>query len=97
VGQTIHFAFRNNSNDKYLLFMDDIKVEVLKSNNAVVKGLTFDKYNALTTEVPIKITVENHAANPLTGFLFQYSVGGESYVDTVSGLNIAPLKTSVSF
>ena len=74
--------------------MDDIKVEVLKNNNAIVKSLTFDKYNTLTTEVPIQISVENHAANPLTSFVFQYSVSGESFVDSVSGLNIAPLKSS---
>ncbi len=94
VGQTIYFAFRNNSNDKYLLFMDDFKVEVLKNNNAIVKSLTFEKYNPLTTEVPITISVENHGAVSLTSFLFEYSVSGNSFLDTINGLNIAPLKSA---
>lgn len=94
VGQTIYFAFRNNSTDKYLLFMDDIKVEVLKNNNAIVKSLTFDKYNPLTTEVPIKINVENHGATPLTSFVFNYTISDSTYTDSVSGLNIAPLKSA---
>jgi hypothetical protein len=94
VGQTIYFAFRNNSTDKYLLFMDDIKVEVLKNNNAIVRNLTFDKYNPLTTEVPVKINVENHGAVQLTSFLFDYTIGGNTYTDTVSNLNIAPLKAA---
>jgi hypothetical protein len=74
VGQTVYFAFRNNSNDKYLLYMDDIRVEVLKSNNAIVKNLTFDKYNPLLTDVPIKINVENHGAINLTSFVFDYTI-----------------------
>ncbi len=94
VGQTIYFAFRNNSNDKYLLFMDNIKVEVLKGNNMIVKNLTFDKYNPIATEVPVKISIENHGANPLTSFFFDYTVEGNTYTDTITGLNVAPLKST---
>jgi len=94
VGQTIYFAFRNNSNDKYLLYMDDIRVEVLKNNNPIVKSLTFDKYNPLSTVVPIKINVENHGATNLTSFEFDYTVNGYTYTDSVTSLNIAPLKSA---
>lgn len=93
VGQTIYFAFRNNSTDKYLLYMDNIRVEVLKNNNVIVKSLTFEKYNELNTEVPIKISLENHGANPVTSLLFSYTIGGYPFVDTVTGLNVAPLKS----
>ena len=92
VGQTIYFAFRNNSNDKYVLYMDDIRVEVLKSNNAIVKSLTFDKYNPLLTDVPIKINIENHGAANLTSFVFDYTVEDSTYTDSIVGLNVAPLK-----
>jgi len=95
VGQTIYFAFRNNSDDKFLLYMDDIKVEVLKNSNAIVKSLTFpERYNAPGTEIPVKISVENHGAVNLTSFLFDYSVNGNTYSDSIIGLNIAPLKSN---
>jgi hypothetical protein len=93
VGQTIYFAFRNNSNDKYLLFMDNIRVERLKKNNTILRNVTFEKYNAVNDEVPVKITVENYGATPITSLLFEYSVNGYPYLDTVLGLNIAPLRT----
>ncbi len=94
VGQTIYFAFRNNSNDKYLLFMDDIRVEVLKGNNAILRSVAFEKYNPVDTEVPLKVTVENHGANPITSLVLQYLVNGTPYSDSITGLNIAPLKTT---
>ena len=94
VGQTIHFAFRNNSNDKFLLYMDDIKVEILKGTNAIVKSASFEKYNPSGTEVPLKTVVENHGYNPITSLLYQYTFNGTTYTDTVDGLNIAPLKST---
>ncbi|HJW28601.1 MAG TPA: choice-of-anchor J domain-containing protein, partial [Saprospiraceae bacterium] len=93
VGQTIYVAWRNNSTDKYLLYMDDFKAEILKGNNVIVKNLTFEKYNPVATEVPIKISIENHGANPVTSLFFDYNAGGYTYTDTVTGLNVAPLKS----
>jgi hypothetical protein len=37
VGKKIFFAFRNNSVDKFLLYMDNIMVAVLKDHDVVVK------------------------------------------------------------
>jgi hypothetical protein len=94
VGQTIYFAFRNNSNDKYLLFIDDIKAEVLKNNNVRVKSASFEKYNPTGTVVPLKTVIENHGAVAITSVMYQYTFNGNTYTDTVTGLNIAPLKSS---
>lgn len=93
VGQTIHFAFRNDSNDKFLLFLDNIRVEHLKKNNAIVRSVSFEKYNTLDVEIPIKVTVENYGGSNINSLLFSYEINSESYTDTVTGLNIAPLRT----
>ncbi len=93
MGQTIYFAFRNNSVDKFLLYMDNISVEVFQNNNAIVKSISFEKYNPINTQVPIKVTVENHGAQPLTSLVYTWISGDNTYVDSISGLNIATLTT----
>jgi hypothetical protein len=93
-GQTIYFAFRNNSNDKFLLYMDNIRVEVLKDVDVRVRGINFEKYQAVNSVVPITATIENHGALPLTSVHFSYTVGGETFTDSIDGLNIAPLRTT---
>lgn len=93
VGQTIYFAFRNNSNDKYLLYMDNIRVEVLKNVNAIARQVIVEKYQPVNSVVPITVKVENHGALPITSIVFEYTVNGYTYTDTVTGINIAPLAT----
>ncbi len=93
IGQTIYFAFRNNSNDKFILFLDNIRVEVLKDVDAIVSKVSFEKYQPVFSVVPITVTVENHGALPLTSLVFSYTDGINTYTDSIDGLNIAPLKT----
>ncbi|HUR30885.1 MAG TPA: choice-of-anchor J domain-containing protein [Saprospiraceae bacterium] len=94
IGKDIYFAFRNNSNDKFLLYMDNIRVEILKDNDAIVKEVNFEKYQPVNSVVPVTITIENHGALPLTSIIFEYTVGTETFTDSLTGLNIAPLKTT---
>ena len=88
IGQTIHFAFRNNSVDKYLLYIDNISVQVIPKRDFVVKGVSFEKYNPIGTSVPIKVTVENNGAEPINSIVFTWSDGVYDYVDTVENLAI---------
>ncbi len=93
IGQTIHFAFRNNSNDKFLLYMDNFRVEIFKSNNAVTKSLTFEKYNQIGGMIPIKTTVENYGGEAITSLHYTWEQGGNTYTDTLTGLNIPTFGT----
>jgi len=93
VGQTIYIAFRNHSNDKFLLYMDNIRVEVFKNNDIIVRGINFEKYNNVATQVPVKVTVENHGANPLTSLELTWTDGTNYYTDTITNLNITTLGT----
>lgn len=94
IGQTIYFAFRNNSNDKFLLYMDNISVAIFKNRDLIVRGVSFEKYNPVSTQVPVKITVENHGAEPLNSLIYTWTAGSNSYADTVTGLNIPLLATT---
>ena len=94
IGQTIYFAFRNNSVDKFLLYMDNISVAVFKNRDLIVRGVSFEKYNPVLTQVPIVITVENHGAEPLTSLVYTWTSGSNEYADTVTGLNVPLLATT---
>jgi hypothetical protein len=88
IGQTINFAFRNNSYDKWLMFLDNIEVKILKNQDAIVKSVSFEKYNPLNSQVPITVTVENNGANPLTSFNFTWTDGVNTYEDSIIGANV---------
>lgn len=90
VGQTIYFAFRNNSFDKFLLYLDNIKVAVLKDADVVLTNVDIEKYQSVNYPLPIKITIENQGAQALTSVEFSYTFDGETYTDTITGLNILP-------
>ncbi len=94
IGQTIYFAFRNHSTDKFLLYMDNISVAVFKNRDLIVRGVSFEKYNPVLTQVPVVVTVENHGAEPLTSLVYTWTSGANSYSDTVSNLNVPLLATT---
>jgi hypothetical protein len=43
-GQTVYIGFRNNSNDKYVLAIDDVFVEALVTNDLAVTGNRLSQY-----------------------------------------------------
>ncbi|MEP6647427.1 MAG: choice-of-anchor J domain-containing protein, partial [Saprospiraceae bacterium] len=88
IGQTVYFAFRNHSVDKYLLYMDNISVRVLKNEDASVRAVSFEKYNPIGSSVTFKTTVENNGANALNSLVYTWSVGSDTYTDSLTGLNI---------
>ena len=93
IGQTIHFAFRNNSNDKFLLYMDNIRVEVFKKTNVVTQRVSFEKYNQIGGMIPIRTMIQNYGGDPITSLMYTWEQGGNSYTDTLTGLNIQTLGT----
>lgn len=70
-GQLVYIGYRNNSNDKFLLLIDDIKVENLITEDARMVSLdTVSEYTQTPSSqlqpLTISGTVQNNGTNPLT-------------------------------
>lgn len=89
VGDSIHIAWRNNSNDMFLLAVDDISVRVIKENSVTLSSLAIDQYHLTGDQVEIAGIVENRGSNPINYLELTWSNEGESYTDTLSDIDIA--------
>ncbi len=95
-GQTIRIAFRNHSNDKYLLFMDNANTAVLPAVDGAVDSVDFPKLASAGTAV--KALVENTGATTLTSVDLNYTIDAGSPVSQTFSVNLAPYaKTWVTF
>lgn len=75
VGQTIRFAFRNNSKDRFRLWIDDIEVEKLTTVRDVSLTLAeASKYNVVNVQDTVKVTFTNLGAAPVTTIVLNYKV-----------------------
>ncbi len=79
VGQTIRFAFRNNSKDRFQLWIDDIEVEKLSSVRDVAVNIAeASKYNLVNVQDTVKVTFTNLGAAPVTTIVLNYQVNNGS-------------------
>jgi hypothetical protein len=88
VGQNVYIAFRNNSNDMDLLFVDNIVVKSLQANDANLAELVLDRYVPLNSNTPLTMNIENRGANPITSLTIDWN-DGTAHSQTITGLNIA--------
>lgn len=74
-GQTVYVGFRNNSNDKNMLYIDDIKVETINDYDAALTN-AFIQYTSLPLGqgIPLSATVSNFGGMPLTNVALQCEV-----------------------
>jgi hypothetical protein len=97
-GQTIRIAFRNNSNDKFILVIDDVVVEVIMNHNLyVVSGSTgHGEYTAApanqqttTQNFELKGSVFNAGVQACTNVMLgcDISVGG-TFLTTVQSVAV---------
>ena len=94
VGQTVYFAWRNNSNDKFLLLMDDISVFVPTTNDVSATGITMNDYYVTGGNHNVTGTIYNNGATTITSVDLTYTVnGGAPNTQTLTGISIAPFST----
>jgi len=87
-GQTIKIAFQNNSNDMYLLGLNDVSVVQPLASDAQISSLDIQKYVS-TGALAIQGTLRNLGASNLTSADINYSVnGGTPVTMSVSSINI---------
>lgn len=89
VGQNIRIAFRNNSTDKYQLWLDDIVVKNI-TNGFDVIGVSNEtyKYSIINTNNTILATFKNNGYTPLTSITINYKVGSNPAVAQL--INFSP-------
>lgn len=93
-GQNIHIAFINNSYDKFMLYIDDIKVKNLPTQPDISLEKSYAKRIAETNEdVFMSGSITNHSAVTITDVTITWTTGGQNNDMFLSGLNIPPLQS----
>jgi len=78
-GQTLRFAFKNNSNNKYQLWIDDIEVITLPNNlDGALTGIETPKYILTNASDSIKVNVSNLGAININTLVLNYTIGNSS-------------------
>jgi hypothetical protein len=92
-GNTIYIAFRNNSNDQFLLFVDDIVVDEFTSLD--MAGSSVDMQTLLKTGSSTTIMASfQNLGKEITSADINYSInGGSVTTNTVNGLTVGPMGT----
>lgn len=91
-GQEIYVAFHNNSNDKFLLYMDNVSVKSVLANDITAVDLNYTEFtdNANPT---ISVNVLNSGGTAITSWEAKVSSNG-IVIETTSGTaNIASFAT----
>ena len=79
-GQSVWIAFRNNSNDKFILVIDDVEVEQIIDYDAEVSNFSSPEYTliplsqAVSNPIPFSGTLTNSGNLQLTGVAMNVSV-----------------------
>ncbi|MEZ5047544.1 MAG: T9SS type A sorting domain-containing protein [Chitinophagaceae bacterium] len=82
-GQTVYIGFRNNSVDKFILLIDDIKVEALVQYDASVVSSDQSEYTLMPVSqasIPLGATITNLGSSSLTSLNLHVDVYNSSNV-----------------
>jgi len=99
-GQTIRLAFRDNSNDKYLLYLDNIGTAVMtNAKDGSLDNVMAKTIQTTTGSATPGITISNAGAQTITSIQVQYVVDANAPVQqTFSSLNVNPYaSTNLTF
>jgi hypothetical protein len=91
-GQSVYIAFRNNSNDKFMLVVDDVKVEVVVNYDAEVTAANsyeFTQAPKKQASIPLGGTIKNSGQLGLTNVSLQANVYNSSNTLLLSSLAFA--------
>lgn len=88
VGQTIYIAWRNNSNDKFLLLVDDIKVEAIQALAVSATAFSTTQYHQIFDDVEIITTITNDGANTINTLDVTWTDGTSTYTDNLTDLGL---------
>lgn len=90
-GQTIYLAWRNNSNDQFLLLVDNVLVSQVSANDARVSELTVDNVQTDGSSFSVTGSITNMGSANLSSVDINWSTDGGTTVHTD---NITPNSAS---
>jgi hypothetical protein len=73
-GQNVRIAIVNNSNDKYLLYVDNLKASVPTPKDITVTGVNVTRYMAAGSQI-VSGSFKNNGGLPVTSAVLNYQVG----------------------
>jgi hypothetical protein len=89
-GQNIRIAFKNNSIDKYQLWLDDIVVKNIPNAYDVIgKSNDTYKYSVINTNNSIIATFQNNGYTPISSVTLNYKAGNNAVVSETQNLSTA--------
>lgn len=75
-GQTVRFAFRNNSRDRYQLWIDDIEViRLQRATDAAATQVNYARYNLINSSQSVSLTVSALGSKPVNTISISYKIG----------------------
>jgi len=75
LGKTIYIAFRNNSNDKYILLLDNVVVSELKPNRVMLTQTSLNRYSLVSTNNTLSLEVKNEGNNAIKNLTVDWNDG----------------------
>ncbi|MDR0802110.1 T9SS-dependent choice-of-anchor J family protein [Fluviicola sp.] len=91
-GQNIYIAIRNNSNDQFLLFVDNFVVRKPLNDDAILVSSSLNRYSLTNTNNVLSMVVKNDGANAITNVTVDWNDGTAH--SSVINTNIAPGATA---
>jgi thiol-disulfide isomerase/thioredoxin len=93
-GEDIYIAFRNNSNDQYVLGIDNIIVKELQDNDATLFSAEID--GVLEGNRTVDITIKNGGVNNITSMDLEWDFnGGGANPVNIIGINLTTGQTHI--
>lgn len=87
-GQTVRFAFRNNSRDRYQLWIDDIEVVRLQvANDAAAFQMGYTKYSLAGSSQTASISVSALGSQAISTISVSYKIGSTFPITEVFTIN----------
>ncbi|MCW3086474.1 MAG: hypothetical protein JWP12_3840 [Bacteroidetes bacterium] len=89
-GQTVYISYRNNANDKFLLLIDDVKLEVQAPFDAKLNSVdSIPEYTIIpknqVTNMPTGATVSNNGVNAITNVGLRLNVYNSALTQIYTG------------
>lgn len=89
VGKDIRIAFHDNSNDMFLLLLDDIEVVKLLDRDARLNLVSSTGYVLNGTEAEVYYEFENTGFDKITSIELEFNDGVNSHIEKINDLDIA--------